>query len=297
MPSVIYVGQYTLTVNNQPVTAGTPFYTYRTGNVNVNEETVVRPYVYFNNKNNSLDSSVDGGGSLLKRMLILCSTLYKAVEVTEGEGDDAITKTEYVALSPFVAEDATLLANWLTVSEITPAVKEAYNPTSETPLKIQANARTLQFKAVPGASANIYVLNNNGYQKVVSDDAEIAQDAEEIHFTDANVALMRNVGVAYYYNLGHAYFNIPVKHLGWYRKGNTQKDAATINWDIVKVGDFGMVRNHSYEVEVNKIIGLAEGIGGDDVEIVPPSASTTYHMAYTVNILRWALVPKQSVDL
>ncbi|MDE5849343.1 MAG: fimbria major subunit, partial [Muribaculaceae bacterium] len=92
-------------------------------------------------------------------------------------------------------------------------------------------------------------------------------------------------------------FNIPVKHFGWYRKGNTNKDDAAIDWNAVRVGDFGMVRNHSYSVEVGKIVGLASGIGGDDVELVPPSFSQDYYMSYTVHILKWAVVPTQKVDL
>ncbi|MDE6267187.1 MAG: fimbria major subunit [Muribaculaceae bacterium] len=288
--SVIYVGQYTLKVGNAEVAAGTPFYTYRTGNVSVDGKTETRPYVYFDNNTNNLDSKVANGGSLLKRMLIVCSTLYKQV-VVDG-------KTEYVALSPFDAADAVVLASNLQIAEISDKVKAAYNPSSETSLKIQANARTLQLKGVPTESAGIYVLNNNGYQQVVADGTEIAANEEKITLTEANVALMKNVGVAYYYNLGHAYFNIPVKHLGWYRAGNPNNvEGAEFNWNDVRVGDYGMVRNHSYTVNVSKITGLAEGIGGDDVEIVPPAAKTNYFLAYQVNILKWAVVPTQNENL
>ena len=97
---------------------------------------------------------------------------------------------------------------------------------------------------------------------------------------------------------GHAYFNIPVRHFGWYRAGNENaaKDAI-FDWNKVNVGDFGMVRNHAYNIKVDKIIGLANGIGGDEVELVPPKSETNYYVSYQVHILKWAVVPTQNVTL
>ena len=58
-----------------------------------------------------------------------------------------------------------------------------------------------------------------------------------------------------------------------------------------------MVRNHSYSIKVSKILDLAPGIGGDDVPIVPPKTPSDYFMAYSVNILKWAVVPVQNTKL
>ena len=58
-----------------------------------------------------------------------------------------------------------------------------------------------------------------------------------------------------------------------------------------------MVRNHSYQMNVTEIVGLASGIGDDDTPIVPPSTTEDYFMAYSVNILKWAIVPVQNVQL
>ena len=114
---------------------------------------------------------------------------------------------------------------------------------------------------------------------------------------------MQQVGYAYYYSAGKGYFNIPVRHFGWYRTGNANNktdadgNPVAMNWRLVRVGDFGMVRNHSYNVVVNKITGLAAGINGDNTPIVPPASTEDYYVAYKVNILKWAVVPTQSVDL
>ncbi|MDE5793537.1 MAG: fimbria major subunit [Muribaculaceae bacterium] len=278
--SVIYVGKYKMKLNNTDLPDETGFYTYLSGPVDDKPDD--QPYIYFENQANSVASAVAGGESMLKRFFIQCNILYKKVgdsyepyELENGLGFNALTE-------------------YLDISELTPEEKAAYDGNSETELKLQHNARTLRFKKAPGVDENIYVLTYNGYRQVVD---RVTNEDTQISLVNANIALARNVGYALYYTSGHAYFNIPVKHFGWYRKGNTNKDDAAIDWNAVRVGDFGMVRNHSYSVEVNKIVGLASGIGGDDVELVPPSFSQDYYMSYTVHILKWAVVPTQKVDL
>ena len=96
------------------------------------------------------------------------------------------------------------------------------------------------------------------------------------------------------------FFNIPVKHLGYYRQSNNTTaatNAATIEVADASVGDFGMVRNHSYQINVTKIEGLAEGIGDKANPIIPPADTKDVYMAYRINVLRWAIVPVQNVEL
>ena len=279
--SVIYVGQYGVKLNETDLPDGTGFYTYLNGPVPDDSEADNQPYIYFENKDNSIESKVEGGENMLKRFLIQCSVLYKKVgneykpyELGDGTGFNSLTDI-------------------LSVSELTEDEKKAYDPSTETVLKLQHNARTLRFTKVP-EDQDIYILTYEGYKKVSKN---VVDTKTEINLINANVALARNVGYALYYTSGHAYFNIPVKHFGWYRKGNENKDNAQIDWSKVRVGDFGMVRNHYYSITVDHITGLASGIGGDDVELVPPSSSLDYYMSYRVNILKWAVVPTQAVDL
>ncbi|MDE6369060.1 MAG: Mfa1 fimbrilin C-terminal domain-containing protein, partial [Muribaculaceae bacterium] len=148
----------------------------------------------------------------------------------------------------------------------------------------------------PGKSNKITICLITGYKQVV-DKVTVNGADTQISVQDANIALAKNVGFALYYTLGHAYFNIPVRHFGWYRAGNENAKDAIFDWNKVKVGDFGMVRNHAYNIKVDKIIGLANGIGGDEVELVPPSSETNYYVSYQVHILKWAVVPTQNVNL
>ncbi len=280
--SVIYVGKYQMWLNDVELPDETSFYTYLSGPVPGKTDADDQPYIYFDNEPNSVNSTVAGGESMFKRFLVQCNILYKKV------GDNYV---------PYELGDGTGfndLAQVLEISELTPQEKQKYDGNLDTELKLQHNARTLRFKEVPAADANIYVLTYNGYRKVVQN---VTNEDTQVDLTTANIALARNVGYALSYNLGHAYFNIPVKHFGWYRQGNKNKDDSAINWNEVRVGDFGMVRNHSYAINVNNIVGLALGIGGDDVELVPPSFTQDYYMSYTVHILKWAIVPTQNVDL
>lgn len=289
--SVIYVGQYSVSVDGTEVEGNPSFYTYLNGPVNVDGNKENRPYVYFENEDGEVTSKVTGGESMLKRFFAQATILYKPVFDTEDPNEIV----GYERLSIANPTDLTTLTDALEVAVISDGVKTAYDGDTKTTLKLQNNARTLQFKNAE-AAAGIYVLTGNGYNEVVADGTTNLEN-NQITLTQANVALMRQIGLSYYYTTGLAYFNIPVKHYGWYRKGNTQKNAGNIDWNLVRVGDFGMVRNHSYSINVTEIKGLASGIGGEDVPIVPPSTKQDAYIAYSVRILKWAIVPTQNVKL
>ncbi|MBD5207373.1 MAG: fimbria major subunit [Bacteroidales bacterium] len=284
--SVIYVGKYEISLNGTALEEGTGFYAYGNGQVSVDGQQVDRPFIYFENKPGSVESTVNGGGSMLQRFFVQCINIVKYDDVAG----------EYVPFSYTNPADMEKLANVFQIDTISKDVKQKYDGDNATILKIQANARTLQLKSNlnPSDLEGIFILSDNGYKSITSN---ATSGNDELTYLEANVALMRMAGLAYYYTSGHAYFNIPVKHLGWYRAGNTQKDSPSINWNLVRVGDFGVVRNHSYSIVVDKVIGLASGIGNDNTPIVPPVTPDDFYMSYRVNILKWAVVPTQNVSL
>lgn len=272
MPCVLFVGNYKVTVNGTELPDNTTFYTYiKASNGNAT--------VYFENNAGNLTSKPGQGESMLKRFIDQATVIY--------------TKNADGTYERINTSDATFNQALAGIFEVD--FPEATN-TADGDYKISSNRRTLQFVANPDfeETGDIYVADGNGYKKVTT---SATPAAGEISIADANEVIMGQVGFAVEYHSGHAYYNIPVKHYGWYRPGNTQKDATSINWQIVRAGDFGMVRNHSYQINVSKISGLATGIGGDDVEIVPPAETKDYYVAYRVNILKWAVVPTQNVSL
>ncbi|MBD5254471.1 MAG: fimbria major subunit [Barnesiella sp.] len=290
--SVIYVGQYKLNLDGTDLPEGTSFYTYLSGNVPSEGVTEDRPYIYFNTSN-GIQSAVPGGESMLLRFFAQSTILYR-----KSATDEEKAAGEYTRLTIANESDRNMMLDALRVSEISDFVKQQYDGNNGTVLKLQNNARSLQFTSAQDADG-IYIVTGGGYMQIVPDNTPDASFDEntQIRLTDANVALMRQVGLSYYYTTGHAYYSIPVKHFGWYRNGNEQKNATKIDWNRVRVGDFGMVRNHSYQMNVTEIVGLATGIGDDDTPIVPPSTTEDYFMAYSVNILKWAVVPEQNVQL
>lgn len=276
-PSVILVGKYTVKVGGGAPVTGVDFYTYLKGE-NGN------PLVFFDNEDGSADSKVDNGVSMLMRFLQQTTILYKKVN------------GEYVRYNANNEEDLPTLVAALDIVKPEGNVLKVGDSSEAPDLKIAARYRTLQFTNITETS-DIYVANGNGYKAIVADDADNFDPNSQIRFTDANRVLMQQVGYASLYNAGAAYFNIPVKHTGWYRNGNAQKNADEIDWSKVRVGDFGLVRNHSYSINVTEISGLATGIGGYDDPIVPPADTKDYYVAYRVNILKWAVVPQQNVEL
>ncbi len=291
--SVIFVGHYDLKVNETSVPTGTTFYTYlRTG------DSYSTPIVYFKNSDGTADSEVSGGESMLFRFYNALTVLYRKVTTTTGEGDDAEPTVSYQRLDPYNEDDLATLNSLLEVAK-----------PSDDALEIASRYRTLQFKSDLETSDlnGIYIIKNNTYNSI-----EVGVEtpsAGAVTLVDANNILLNQVNYCSEYNLGHAYFNIPVKHYGWYRTGNRNnteiddpanpgtKILPQLDWSYVNVGDFGMVRNHSYKIVVDAISGLGTGIGGDDEYIVPPADTKDYYVSYRINILRWAVVPTQTVTL
>jgi len=108
------------------------------------------------------------------------------------------------------------------------------------------------------------------------------------------------------YKDGMMYYNIPIEHLRGgkfeYVSGGapTTGDGAddTEPEDIkVNEADYGVVRNHYYNITVNKIENLGNAVLDPDEIIIPiDKNNTTYYVGATINILSWKVV-NQSVDL
>lgn len=273
--SVIIVGHYSVTVNGTPTPEPT-FYTYVRG-------TNGNPTVYFEGTGNDAASTVAGGLSMQKRFLWQTTVLYKN---TAAKG----AAPNYVRMSAGVLDDLHAMVGATRIERPTDAVL------GET--KMASRALTLQ---LTGDNLTGIFINDNGTPKqIVADNTENFDEATQVKLTRANQILWQNVGSCNKYEAGAGFFNIPVKHLGYYRQSNNTTaatNAATIEVADASVGDFGMVRNHSYQINVTKIEGLAEGIGDKANPIIPPADTKDVYMAYRINVLRWAIVPVQNVEL
>lgn len=148
---------------------------------------------------------------------------------------------------------------------------------------------TIQLASAPTGENTLYYFNGTAYEPITA-----------TNLAKANAQLAA-VGYLDMYNNGRAFFNIPVRHLGWPATDmvGTKKlyDNGVYNWAEMRVGDLGVVRNHVYTINVGKIGGLGSGLRSDDQPIVPPVHSFKQYVAVRLNILAWRIVPAQNVDL
>ena len=113
---------------------------------------------------------------------------------------------------------------------------------------------------------DLYVKNGETYEPVSKDvvNDALAKEEAQVRSTD---------GATYYYT--------PIKHLG----------------EAGKLGEYGIVRNHSYQVTIQNIKGFGTPVYDPKKEIDPmiPSDDNTY-LAASVKVLSWRVV-SSNVDL
>jgi hypothetical protein len=122
-------------------------------------------------------------------------------------------------------------------------------------------------------------------------------DGDEVSTTAINNALKKitpDENPAVIYNDGAMYYSIPIEHL---RNDAPTKDSIANKGAKILEGQFGVVRNHIYQLNITQIINLGHGINNDDEPIVPPlEKDEKYYIGVKVNILSWKTV-SQSVTL
>lgn len=143
------------------------------------------------------------------------------------------------------------------------------------------DASDIAFKTVPGSSevkdyevvatladnvGELFVKNGETYNPVKKDvvNAALAKEEAQVRSTE---------GATYYYT--------PIKHLG----------------TAGSLGEYGIVRNHSYQVTIQNIKGFGTPVYDPDKEIDPmiPSDENTY-LAASIKVLYWRVVSSK-VDL
>ena len=90
------------------------------------------------------------------------------------------------------------------------------------------------------------------------------------------------------YKDGMMYYSIPIEHL---------RGAGTYEAKNLVEADYGVVRNHWYNLTISKIANLGRGVWNPNEQIVPDdNDAKKYYVAAQINILSWKIV-KQSVEL
>ena len=149
---------------------------------------------------------------------------------------------------------------------------DVYNPIepSDITFKTVSSSSTVKDYEVVATLAStvgeLYVKDGETTYKAVKKDVVNAELEKE-------EAQVRPDGFTYYYT--------PIQHLG----------------EAGKLGEYGIVRNHSYQVTIQNIQGFGTPVYNPDQEIDPmiPSDDNTY-LAARINVLSWRVV-SSNVDL
>lgn len=120
--------------------------------------------------------------------------------------------------------------------------------------------------ALKATTGNFYTAENENSQVSVS---------------VANEKLAEQLGTFTAFAGGKTFFYTPINHL------NTNESEA---------GHIGIVRNHTYQLTLNGIQNLGNGVFDPDEDIIITEKSKEFYVAATLNILSWKVV-EQGVDL
>ena len=93
---------------------------------------------------------------------------------------------------------------------------------------------------------------------------------------------------------GNMFYSIPVEHLVKARGEN----------NAIVAGNYGVIRNHWYKIEVDKVLNIGHGVfdpgkgeeQGEEIITTPDDKDPTYYLRAQINILSWRIV-SQKVDL
>ena len=126
-----------------------------------------------------------------------------------------------------------------------------------------------------GDNKNWYILENGEYNTVAAD------TANDPNSVGAMNTILKGVPSAVLYTNGETFYYVDIKHLG-----NTGKAA-----------EFGIVRNHAYNITINSITGWGSPVyEGDTFIDYPQTPEQNTYVSAKINILSWRLV-NQSVDI
>ncbi len=177
-----------------------------------------------------------------------------------------------------------------------------------------------KYKGVQYLSENdvkkVILNENKNFFKVVSTtdartDYETLDPADLVFVVDAHkpyeVKAQVKDGVVVYKKTGETYVVATDAANAAYGANNAviYKDGMTYYWTSVKhlgaagkTGEFGMVRNHFYQVDVTKITGFGTAVYDKNTDFVPvtPDEDPMTYLAARINVLSWRVVG-QTVEL
>lgn len=255
-PSVVLVGHYNITAAGTAVTAPDGFCEFN-------------GKLYFKNLATTTGAPT-GAMSIKDALLIKNELLTNAAGTPIGVGSPDAIKDLFEVVHPSASVRGTL------------SVPHRYVTLQLKSTVTQAQLEGLYYKPA-------------GYQNPVHVTVDEGQTLAEM-IDNINLLLWQNVGNAEAYTQNKAYFSIPIQHLGITENTLDPSPIAangSIDWTKARRGDFGLVRNHVYTLQVSEINGRASGIENLSNPLVPAMSVDQYWVKYQLKILNWRIVPTQ----
>ena len=287
IPSLLITGQYTFDEKHTLDGKEATFFTY-------NPHSNDKPYILAAT-NTDGSASITGCTTMKDMFLHVSSTLFY----------QKAGSTKYFPVNYSNRQD---VADAFVVTRPSDNVLKIIAGSAEgTKINLAARKVTLQIADLTKlpSGTTLYIASGSGLRPVVTGTAT----AEQYTIDHANAIIANDVKYADQYTEGMAYFTKPIVHLGFYAGTNPNAETAAngvstpantlksdIDWSKVRIGDFGLVRNHAYNLSVSKIAGLGIAVRDEEDPIVPPVETDQYYMAMQVNILQWAIVPTQNIE-
>lgn len=148
---------------------------------------------------------------------------------------------------------------------------------------------TLQIQPKKKADGNYereyYFRNENGVETLLK-----AANENDLVTVNRNLFndMSQSFGAIESFKSGMAYFNVPIRHL-W---GSDTSDLGSAS-----LGEFGVVRNHIYRINVTGISGIGTAINDPADPIISNVTSKKYFVKTQLRVERWRLVPTQNAVL
>lgn len=208
-------------------------------------------------------------------------------------------ENDYLAYVLNRLQNAQGLNVWYKAS-VTPDIYRQWD-TSFVVLKDMGDAKTnvVLKDAAPEGKSNLYrrwIKKNE--EGVVIDTVWVPVQFVAIKDSINNVLAAFNNGEGAFeaiaYKGGMMYYNIPIEHLN---DKNTYRETHNVN--ELKEANYGVVRNHLYEVTITSLKNPGHGVFNPDEVIVPGTGNPSDSLFYVgakINILSWKIV-KQNVGL
>lgn len=119
----------------------------------------------------------------------------------------------------------------------------------------------------------------------------LSKNAEESATIDkVNSQLKAEIGKVKVWKEGLTYYNARIRHLGKITPATEDRE------EVVSVGAYGVVRNHSYQVVISGVKGFGTPVYDPDEVIIPEQPEEESYLAARIKVLSWRVV-KSTVDL